>query len=64
MDIQTSSSASVSFTDEEKEILQKAHDILRETAKELWSDGSDAAEDLSFEIGGVADGINGILGNK
>lgn len=65
--INTYSSASVSFTDDEKEILQKAHDLLKETGNELyekcWST-NELGEDLAYEIGEIAEGIERAINGK
>ena len=43
--ISTSTSCSVSFTDEEKKILQKASEICKTIGREIWHDGNDTDEE-------------------
>lgn len=43
--ISTSTNCSVSFTDEEKEILQKASDICKNVGNEIWHDGNGSDEE-------------------
>lgn len=43
--ISTSTNCSVSFTDEEKEILQKASEICKNVGNEIWHNGNDSDEE-------------------
>lgn len=43
--ISTSTDCSVTFTEEEKEILQKASDICKKVGKEIWHNGNDTVEE-------------------
>lgn len=43
--VSTSASCSVSFTEEEKEILQKASEICKSVGNEIWHDGNGTDEE-------------------
>lgn len=64
--ISTSTNCSVSFSDEEKEILQKASEIYKNIGREIWHDGNDTDEEdeaafFFSEIGGSIE--NALKGN-
>jgi hypothetical protein len=67
MELNIYSSATVTFSDEEKEILQKACDLLKGTASELWNGNwgdNEAAEDLSIRLSGVVEDLSRIINGK
>lgn len=64
--ISTSTNCSVNFSDEEKEILQKASEICKNIGREIWHDGNgtDEEDEAAFffsEIGGSIE--NALKGN-
>ena len=65
--ISTSTNCSVSFSDEEKEILQKSSEICKNIGREIWHDGNgtDEEDEAAFffsEIGGSIK--NALKGNN
>ena len=61
MVVNTSGDIVVKFTNEEKEILQKARKILDDTSNQLWKIDNDDAIDLAYTLGEPADMIKRIL---
>lgn len=51
----------INFTDEEKEVLRKAKEILDNVANMLWKCDSEEAMDMSYIFGEPADQIQEIL---
>lgn len=49
---------SIDFSEEEKEILKKASEILKQLGKDLWQDDSD---ELSFFFSDLGGGIENVL---
>lgn len=47
--ISTNTNCNISFTDEEKEILQKASEICKNIAHEIWSSGNGTDEEDTTE---------------
>lgn len=43
--ISVNTTCAVSFTDEEREILQKAREICKSVGKEIWEDGDGTDEE-------------------
>ncbi len=64
--ISTSTNCSVSFSDEEKEILQKASKICKNIGHEIWRNGNDTNEEdeAAFFFSGIGGSIeNALKGN-
>ena len=64
--ISTSTDCSVEFTDEEKEVLQKASEICKRIGKEIWQtgNGTDEEDEISFFFSGIGGSIeNALKGN-
>lgn len=64
--ISTSTSCGVSFTEEEKEILQKASEICKGIGKEIWQtgNGTDEEDEVCFFFSGIGGSIeNALKGN-
>lgn len=64
--ISTNTSCSISFTDEEKEILQKASEVCNRIGTEIWQEGdhTDAEDDVSFFFSNIGGSIeNALKGN-
>lgn len=64
--ISTSTNCSVNFSDEEKEILQKASEICKNIGREIWYDGNDTDEEdeAAFFFSEIGGGIeNALKGN-
>lgn len=60
--ISTSTNCNVSFTEEEKEILQKAREICKDIGHEIWSSCNGIDEDeISFFFFRIGDSIENIL---
>lgn len=61
--ISTNIECSISFADEEKEILQKAGEICNRIAHELWHTGSgtDIEDEMSFFFSGIGGSLENIL---
>lgn len=64
--ISTSTSCSVSFTDEEKKILQKASEICKTIGREIWHNGNDTDEEdqAAFFFSGIGGSIENALEGK
>lgn len=64
--ISTSTDCRVSFTEEEKEIMQKASEICKRVGSEIWHDGNgtDEEDEISFFFSGIGGSIeNALKGN-
>lgn len=63
--ISTSTNCSVGFTDEEKEILQKASEICNKIGNEIWRAGNtDEEDEISYFFSGIGGSIeNALKGN-
>lgn len=63
--ISTSTNCNVSFTDEEKKILQKASEICNKIGREIWRTGSaDEEDEISYFFSGIGESIeNALKGN-
>ncbi len=64
--VSISTNCSISFTNEENEILQKASDICKRIGHEIWQTGSgtDAEDEVSFFFTGIGGSIeNALKGN-
>lgn len=64
--ISTSSNCSIRFTDEEKEVLQKASEICTKIGGEIWrnGNGTDEEDEISFFFSGIGGSIeNALKGN-
>lgn len=61
--ISTNTTFAVSFTDEEKEILQQASEICKNVGQEIWDDGdgTDEEDETSFFFSQIGEGIQNIL---
>lgn len=65
-DISTSTNCSVNFSDEEKEILQKASEICKNIGREIWHDGNgtDEEDEAAFFFSVIGESIeNALKGN-
>ena len=64
--ISTNTDCSVTFTDEEKKILQKASEICKKVGKDIWHNGNDTDEEdeVAFFFSEIGDSIeNALKGN-
>lgn len=61
--VSINTSCKVSFTDEEKEILQKASEICKTVGDEIWHDGngSDEEDIAAFFFSGLSENIEHAL---
>lgn len=64
--ISTSTACSVTFTEEEKEILQKASEICKKVGMEIWHDGNgtDEEDEAAFFFSGIGGSIENALNGK
>lgn len=64
--ISTSTDCSVTFTEEEKEILQKASEICKKIGSEIWHDGNgtDEEDEAAFFFSGIGGSIENALKGK
>ena len=64
--ISTSTDCSVKFTDEEKEVLQKASEICKRIGKEIWQtgNGTDEEDEASFFFSEISGSIENALKGK
>lgn len=63
--ISTNTECHIEFTEEEKEILQKASGILKDISHEIWHSGkTDKEEDIAFFFSQISGSIdNALKGN-
>ena len=63
--ISTSTNCSIDFSNEEKEILQKASEICKKISSEIWETGSkDEEDEISYFFYGIGGSIdNALKGN-
>ena len=61
MNVSVSSNASISFTEQEKDILTKAKDILKQVGDKLWQSDNDDVMDLGCYFTDVSYNIKDIL---
>lgn len=64
--ISTSTNCDISFTDEEKEILQKASEICKKIGHQIWmtGNGTDEEDEIQFFFSGIGGSIeNALKGN-
>lgn len=63
--ISTSTNCSIEFTDEEKEVLQKASEICKKVGDEIWKTGNtDEEDEISYFFSGIGGSIeNALKGN-
>lgn len=60
--ISTNTNCSIDFTDEEKEILQKASEICKNIGQEIWHDGeTDEEDEIAFLFSQIGEAIKNIL---
>lgn len=60
--ISTNTNCIIDFTDEEKEILQKASKICISVGKEIWHDGeTDEEDEIAFLFSQIGETIKNIL---
>lgn len=64
--VSTSTSCGVSFSEEEKEILEKASEICKEIGKEVWrtGNGTDEEDEVAFFFSGIGGSIKNALEGK
>jgi hypothetical protein len=48
MKVSSNTNLSISFTEEEKEILNKAKDILKEVYEDLWQKDNDDLDEVTY----------------
>lgn len=61
MNVSVSSNTSISFTEQEKDILTKAKDILKQVGDKLWQSDNDDVMDLGCYFSDVSYNIKDIL---
>lgn len=64
--ISTSTDCSVTFTDEEREILQKASEICKKVGNEIWhnGNGTDEEDEVAFFFSEISGSIENALNGK